>query len=369
MPEVNTLSKKAVSTIDAFKFVFPESDPDAATAYGKMLATMFDFEVPEFASAVPFSGDVEVYCLPDVTVSKVRTAASRLTRDVRTIARSASDEIIVIYYPRGHFTCWMGDTERRVESGEIAFFDLSQELIIEAPYVENISFAISRRRLEALIPNLGAAHGLVTPPSPLTKVLIATAEQVVAAGAATQPAEAAPIAEAIITLVGACLETLIQAQPAASAAASPVSLASLKAAIEQQLTNADFGPQSLLTEFGVTRSTLYRAFEPLGGVATYINERRLRFAFRQLTDPAQKDLRLSQLAFDLGFAHASAFTRSFKAHFGLTPKDVRTLSTRPKGKDVPYTLSPAAVPYLQSDVPGTRDDGSQHPASAMTSAK
>lgn len=340
------MSGNAVSNIDCFKMIFPANDPEAANAYEKMVATMYDFTIPDDARETPFSGETQVFCLPDATVSRVRTTASRLTRTVKTIARSASDEIVVVTYPTGHFTFRIGDVERRVEAGEVAFFDLSQESSIEAPFVDNISLAISRRRLEPLVSFLDSAHGFVTPPTVLTKVLIAVAEQVVAAGATTQAAEAGPIADTLIAMVGACLEQVSQPKPVTGAAASPVSLASLKAAIERHLTNPDFGPQSLMSEFNITRSTLYRAFEPLGGVAAYINERKLRYAFRQMTDPAQKDLRLSQLAFELGFAHASAFTRSFKAQFGLTPKEIRTLTIRPEGKDVPYILSPAVFPYI-----------------------
>jgi AraC-like DNA-binding protein len=345
------LSKNPVSVIDSFRLIFPESDPNAADAYGKLIAPMFDFEVPEYARALPFSAETEVYCLPDVTVSNVRTTASLLTRTVKTIARSASDEILVVCYPRGHFTYQIGGTERRVESGEVAIFDLAQEMVIEAPYVENISLAISRRRLEPIVPLLDSAHGAVTPATALAKVLIGVMQQVINAGASIQASEAGPIADTLVRLVGSCIGLMSRQKLAAGTSSATISLASLKAAIERQLTNPDFGPQSLLNEFGITRSTLYRLFEPLGGVSAFINERRLRYAFRQMTDPALHDLRLSQLAFDLGFAHASAFSRAFKAQFGMTPKEVRTLTVRPEGKDVPYTVSPAAFPYIRPPDP------------------
>lgn len=340
------LPKKAVSNIDCFKMIFPASDAHAVTAYAKMILPVFEFEVPHRANETPFSSETEVYCLPDVTVSKVRITAARLTRTVKTIARSATDEILVVCYTGGHFTYRMGGTERRVESGQITVFDLSQEVVIEAPSVENISLAISRRRLEAIFPLLDSAHGFVVPPGALTSVLIAAAENVIAAGASTQSSEARPIADALVLLVGACLDMVSQPKPVSGTAAGAVSLASLKAAIERRLTDPDLGPQALLDEFGIRRSTLYRAFEPLGGVSAYISERRLRYAFRQMTNPAHKNLRVSRLAFELGFSHASAFNRAFKAQFGFTPKDIRTLAIRPEGEDLPFMVSPAALPYI-----------------------
>jgi AraC-like DNA-binding protein len=340
------LSGNAVSKIDFFKFSFPESDPDSAVAYERLMSPLFDFAIPEWAGDKPFYARTESYCLPDATVNRVSTSASRLTRTVGTIARTATDGILVVCYTSGHFTFRIGSMERRVEAGEIAFFDLSQTMVIEAPFVENISLAISRRRLEAVVPLLDSVHGAVMPSTALAKVLIGAMEGVAAAGETMQPAEAGPVADALILMVAAGLDQVSQTKAAPGGAAGAVSLASLKAAIERRLTDPAFGPQALQDEFGMTRSTLYRAFEPLGGVGAYISERRLRHAYRLMTDPAQKELRLSQLAFELGFAHASAFSRAFKTRFGLTPKEARTLAVRPEGKDAPYPVSPDALPYI-----------------------
>lgn len=345
------MTRKAVSSIECFRIVFPEDDPQSSAAYKALLARMFDFEIPDYARGVPFFAETEVYYLPDVAVSRVTATASQLTRNAKTIAKSASDEIIMVCSTGEHSTFQIGNTRRRVESGELAFFDLSQELSIDAPSVANVSLAISRRRLEALVPFLDGAHGLVVPPTALAQVLIAAMKQVIAAGATTQPAEARAIADALILMVGGCLESASQPKFASRGTSGSVSMASLKAAIERQLTDPGFGPKSLLDEFRMTRSTLYRAFEPLGGVVAYINERRLRYAFRQMTNPARQDLRPSQLAFELGFTHASAFTRSFKARFGLTPKEVRTLALPPEGSDAPYPMPPAVYPYIHRILP------------------
>jgi AraC-like DNA-binding protein len=336
----------AVSTIDCFWMIFPESDPKSAAAYSKMLLPLFEFDVPDIDGKVPFSCEAEIYCLPDVTVSRTKATASRFTRTVRTIARSATDDILVVCYTKGHFICRIGDETRRVEQGELAFFDLSQEIVIEAPSVENVSLAIRRQKLEPAIPLLDSAHGLVVPPGALSNVLIGMMKHTMAMGRTIQSPQARPIAEAMILLTKACLETISTAKATSDIQGRSLSLAGVKAAIERRLTDPTLGVQSLLEEFGITRSTLYRAFAPLGGVSAYITERRLRHAFRRLTDPAERTLRVSNMAFELGFSHASAFTRSFKALFGLTPKDIRTLAIRPAGEDILFPVSPEAIPYI-----------------------
>lgn len=355
------LSPTAVSTIDCFRMVFPENDPQASAAYGKMMLPLFEFDVPDPGRKTPFSCEAEIYCLPDVTVSRTRATASRFTRTVRTIAKSATDDMLVVCYTSGHFTCRIGERTQRVEQGELAFFDLSQEVVIEAPSVDNISLAIQRRKLKPAIPLLDSAHGLVIPPGALSRVLIGVMEHTMEMGATMQSPQARPIGEAIILLINACLETLSQPRTTSDIQSGAVSLASVKAAIERRLADPNLGVQSLLEEFGMTRSTLYRAFEPLGGVTAYITERRLRHAFRRMTDPAEKNLRVSHLAFELGFTHASAFTRAFKALFGLTPKDIRTLAIRPAGEDIPFFVSPEAIPYIHPLTPALIESGSRVP--------
>jgi AraC-like DNA-binding protein len=326
---------------------FPETDRASIDAYRRMMLPLFEFEVPEFARTAPFASEAEVYCLPEVTVSRTRSSAVRLTRTIKTIAQSATDQILVVCYTIGHFTFKTGSTERRVNKGELAFFDLSQEIVIEAPAVANISLAISRRKLEALFPLLDLAHGFVLEPGALTRVLLGMMEECMAIGPAMTLAEARPIADAIIGVAVACLENLSREQLPANAGSGTASLAAMKGAIERRLTDAGLGPQTLLDEFAITRSTLYRAFEPLGGVSAYITERRLRYAFRRITDPAKPRLRISQLAFEFGFSHAPAFTRAFKAFFGMSPKDVRTLAAHPEINEVPFMVSPEALAYLR----------------------
>ena len=337
------MSDKTAPTIDCFRVLVPETDPLGAAAYAKMMRPMFDFEIPDFAKGAPFSSVTDVYRLPDATVSQTTTSASRLTRSLKTIARSAADQVLVLCYRSGGFTFETGGVTRRVKAGELAVFDLSQEVVFEAAVVDNISLAISRRKLEALFPVVDHAHGFVLEPCPLTTVLFGMIRNVLMIGAAIPLAEGRAIADAMVQLAAACLD---MPSTAANAGNGTISLIAIKAAIERRLSDSALGPQTLLDEFGITRSTLYRLFEPFGGVSAYIMERRLRHAFRRMTDPLGPSLRISQLAFDLGFSHPSAFTRAFKGFFGVSPKDALALAVSPERRELLFLATPEARPYL-----------------------
>ncbi len=70
---------------------------------------------------------------------------------------------------------------------------------------------------------------------------------------------------------------------------------------------------------GWSRASLFRMFEPLGGIARLIREERLRAALRQLSGDAP----IGDIAIASGFNSATHFTRVFKQTYGVTPRDAR----------------------------------------------
>jgi AraC-like DNA-binding protein len=331
--------------IDCYEATFPASDPSSASSYRRLIASVFGFEIPAFAESLPFFARTEICILPQVTVSRTRSSASRFTRTIRDIARTGTDQVLLVCYRQGGFTLETAGRRREVVPGALAFIDLAQEVVIEAAAIDNLSLAISRRALEGMVPFLDDAHGLVREPGPLPKVLTGMIEDLLTLGPAVTVVDARAMAGAILQLVAACLDTPARHLEGSSGRGT-VSLAAIKSVIEQRLADPELRPQSLLDVFGITRSTLYRLFEPLGGVSGYITERRLHRAFRLLADARPPRPRISQLAFDLGFRHPSAFTRAFGELFGLSPKEVRALAGLSKEEDVQLAATAELLSYL-----------------------
>lgn len=93
--------------------------------------------------------------------------------------------------------------------------------------------------------------------------------------------------------------------------------------IEGNLTARDLGVEKLAATFGLSRASLYRLFEPVGGVASFIRERRLARAVQELTTPGLQDRRIGPIAYQAGFHSIAAFNRAFRAAYGETPRDIR----------------------------------------------
>ena len=80
--------------------------------------------------------------------------------------------------------------------------------------------------------------------------------------------------------------------------------------------------EHLADELLVSRSKLYRKIKALTGetATEFIRKIRLEKANELLE---KTDLTVSEIGYKVGFSSPSYFTKCFKNHFGIIPKDVR----------------------------------------------
>jgi AraC-like DNA-binding protein len=109
-----------------------------------------------------------------------------------------------------------------------------------------------------------------------------------------------------------------------------ISKARIRHYIARSLGDPGLSPARICRDVGISRASLYRLFEPEGGVANYILARRLEQASKRIRDPGEVR-NLSQIALSLGFRSGSELSRSFKRMFEVTPSDLRTLCSGDQG--------------------------------------
>jgi AraC-like DNA-binding protein len=96
----------------------------------------------------------------------------------------------------------------------------------------------------------------------------------------------------------------------------------VRRAVNRNLRPPSLRTETLCREAATSRSQLYRLLESEGGVANYIQRRRLSESFSLLCDSAN-GLPIGRVAEMLCFADASTFSRAFRREFGISPSDVR----------------------------------------------
>jgi AraC-like DNA-binding protein len=72
----------------------------------------------------------------------------------------------------------------------------------------------------------------------------------------------------------------------------------------------------------VSRATLYRLFQPFGGVAEYVWRARLELARQRLSEPSIAGT-IGAIAGDVGFESGAHFSRRFVEAYGFSPRNLR----------------------------------------------
>jgi AraC-like DNA-binding protein len=89
--------------------------------------------------------------------------------------------------------------------------------------------------------------------------------------------------------------------------------------IDRNLASHDLSPALVEANLPLSRSSLYRLFEPLGGVRSAILHRRLDRSMKALLTGSAPKPPLRAIARNHGFQTEEQFSRAFRARFGITP--------------------------------------------------
>lgn len=92
--------------------------------------------------------------------------------------------------------------------------------------------------------------------------------------------------------------------------------------LKQNLNLRELGAALILRKFGVSRATLYRMFQPFGGLRVYISNQRLLHAALDLSRLEPVRGSIVRTAERWGFSSAVHFNRSIRGTFGTSPGEL-----------------------------------------------
>lgn len=297
----------------------------AFAAFEEVTRDIFAIGLPRDASAENFALEMISWHLGTVMLGSIRASALRFERSPQLVQRSGLDHAMVQLYREGGFTGSADGRPIRVEAGDICLFDLTGTLQTEASDFHNLTLLIPRPWLASALPHLRHLNGLVMDRNrPLTQLLAAHLEALTARAPSLSPREATAAARGTVALISTLLTDAATIRVADQPDLKiPSLLRQISAYIDANLADRALEPVQIAARFGLSRASLYRLFEPLGGVSEHIRRRRLAEASLRLASPAYRNARLSQIAAACGFANATALTRNFKAAFGECPSEAR----------------------------------------------
>ena len=287
------------------------------------LSSLVDLDIRDPDARASFAVNMTSWQFADVAISFGASSAATFDRSEQTIARSGLDHIsILAYLVDGSVE--IDGRETDLMAGDIFFFDLTRRCTIRVPDYKCISLILPREMLTPLVPNLDNLHGYILRKSrPLNHMLFSHLQNLYAEASALDLHDARTAVRATASLIATLAHAITNGRAAAGPNTSFASLHALRRVVDANLANPDLRPEFLCQQLAMSRASLYRLFEPLGGVRRYIQQRRLTRAYQSITDPSHAGDRIGTIAARYGFSNDSVFSRAFRETFGMSPSDLR----------------------------------------------
>lgn len=278
------------------------------------------------ADAVELGGsvtaDVEAWRLGGLVLFERRLTGLGAERLAPRVRRNDFDHFTLQLNLCGEFHGEGADGFRSVGPGEILLLDMTKPMRIRMPDAHLITVAVPRAVFEAAGAATDALHGLVVP-----------ARQAIGlAGFLSSSVDLAPqmpdtdlpnAADVLARLLGAALSEMGLGKVGARARADDERRRAAQRFIREHIFEEALSPDRVARATGLSRATLYRLFDDVGGVRKYIQMQRLARLRICLSDPAEQQS-VAALAHDVGFASEHHASRSFRREFGLPPAKFRS---------------------------------------------
>lgn len=275
-----------------------------------------------------FESSAEIHQLGDMALGSVRTPAQWIDRSRYRIAQDGFTQFGVQVVMEGHIGKRDAGPEALAsEPGDLLISDLAQCSTLETSNLSALFFSVPRDALAPLLDapdhhNQRVISGADPVAALLRSHLMALHENAARMDAATLQSVLAPT----LQLTAAVLNAQIT-----EAEADAVTLArtmEIRRYVDEWITDPHLTPEAVAGRFGMSVRKLYYLFEPFGGFAAYVRERRLHHVREALENPRNRSRSIADLASEVGFGNYAAFVRAFRRTFEMSPRELRALAQR-----------------------------------------
>jgi AraC-like DNA-binding protein len=223
----------------------------------------------------------------------------------------------------------VGTRKILASEGDLLFLDLQQSVSFEtAPeggLTSELTLWVPRSRLQSLIAEEHLLHGLVLKGgTPGGAVLGAALRSFTMHADHMTAAEMDAIGDGLVELAAKIVASPLRGIEQSQVAAPLASFVTIRRFIDRNLLSRELGVGMIAKTFGLSRASLYRLFEPAGGIACYIRKQRLDRALQEITATGLTNRRIGPIAYRYGFKSAAVFSRTFREAYGIKPTQARS---------------------------------------------
>ncbi|MCC5846130.1 MAG: helix-turn-helix domain-containing protein [Verrucomicrobia bacterium] len=301
---------------------------DRFAAWRESIEVLFEIQEVQSANEADFFADLHVHRVGEMLLARLESQTARYVRPRERIIRDGVDILMIQFFLEGEVLFRTGNDSTRGMPGDLIVFDFARPLDNINSRFRNLSLLAPRDRLEAYVPGIARYHGRPLPRDlPGVNILREHLLTLHSSAGGLPDSLADPLSDATFSLVAAAFSQAPGISRGIGDPASPAVGASLipriRRHIHENLASNDLSPVTIARHFGVSKAQLYRVMEPVGGVAAFIRQQRLRACRRDLHNSALRHLRIAEIAYRHGFTNIASFNRQFRQEFGCAPGDAR----------------------------------------------
>jgi AraC-like DNA-binding protein len=279
-------------------------------------------------SSLGAEGDFVARATENFILSETASPRLRLVRSSETIRRGGVEGFAIHAQISRTAAGTIGDKTIECRAGDVFFVDLLQTLDLQISPGEETAAAVAlwiqRQRMRASIDDENALHGFIVSHGSPAAALIGGSLRLFAQQAGKLTAkEMDALADGVAELAARSIAPLLPRIGGVEGGKPLATFVTIRHHIDQTLRSPTLSAETLATTFGLSRASLYRLFEPVGGVASYIRKSRLNRAYQDIVAAEYSNRRIGPIAYRLGFKNLSAFNRLFKNTYGVSPKEAR----------------------------------------------
>jgi AraC family transcriptional regulator, positive regulator of tynA and feaB len=283
---------------------------------------------PETASQASFSAKIESIRVGDAAINRVVFPAHTVRRSSADIAASTSRCYYLNLMLAGRCRIQQSGRDVDLVPGQVALFDSGRQFALLHAGSRPLAVAslwVPHQALHDRLPAGCDVDATRLSDDPLVGHLIAeTARALNVTALDVSEEDGSRLFGVLLDLVALSLSRRSPMQAADSAAFVDATTLALRRAIHDRIRKPGLSVADVAAAVGISERYVHKLFARTGQTfASYVMERRLDGAARDLRDAAMGATNIGSIAFDWGFSDLSHFTRRFRQRFGCTPRDWR----------------------------------------------
>lgn len=278
-----------------------------------------------------FRASIRTITISGVRIYRITATTHRSARTERLIGEGGDPFYAVVHQVVGSSRVYQHDNAAELQRGDFAMYDTTSPYRREFPEGTTLVMLIPQQLLN-LPPQAFAKIAALRIPGDQGIGAIASPLLTGLAGnlGALQGQAGRVVMQSVVDMIGACVADQLGITAPTRSTTHLDLLMEVREYIMNHLGDTELTPQHIADAHYVSVRTLHSLFKEQGTtVATWIRERRLEMARRDLIDPLCNDA-IRVIGERWGFVDATHFSNAFKLAYGASPRQYRQAALSPR---------------------------------------